>query len=188
MAATAEWTAYLDGTGWRLTGQPPTDRNMRMSLRCKTCGQPRTLRITQVLRGAQCSHHASPAKPVTHEQAAAELAGYGFAPVGPYPGLVGAPWRVQCTACGEPRRVCLGTLRAQGQARRCKHNRTSPVTAEQAEQEMRAYGYQPVAPYPGQVWSCWQVRCTTCGAPASVRLAAARNGKRCKHKTNGAQQ
>lgn len=56
-----------------------------------------------------------------------------------------------------------------------------PVTAEQAQAEMRAAGYEPQAPYPGRGDIAWPSLCAQCGQPRRPKLNDIRNGVRCKH-------
>jgi hypothetical protein len=55
------------------------------------------------------------------------------------------------------------------------------VTAEEAEADLRAAGYEPLEPYPMKVVSLWKVRCSTCGYAWTLNLNKVRMGQRCIH-------
>ncbi|MYS17876.1 hypothetical protein [Streptomyces sp. SID4982] len=55
------------------------------------------------------------------------------------------------------------------------------IDADAAAAEMRAYGYEPLVPYPGRTNATWPSRCTTCGHEGRPTFNAVRNaGQRCR--------
>jgi hypothetical protein len=123
-----------------------------------------------------------PRKPrpwVSAEEAARELAEYGYEPDAPYPGRAGASWRVRCLGCGERRGIMLSVLRATGV--RCKHTRSQALTHAEASRELAGYGFRPYEKYPGTASQVWRVLCKTCGQPRRASLARLRCGRRCRH-------
>ncbi|RZU36017.1 hypothetical protein EV284_3500 [Streptomyces sp. BK022] len=55
------------------------------------------------------------------------------------------------------------------------------ITAEEAEADLRAAGYEPLEPYPMHVRELWKVRCSTCGYEWTLNLNKVRTGQRCNH-------
>jgi hypothetical protein len=55
------------------------------------------------------------------------------------------------------------------------------VTAEEAEADLRAAGYEPLEPYPMSVVAAWKVRCSTCEYEWTLNLNRVRMGQRCVH-------
>lgn len=56
---------------------------------------------------------------------------------------------------------------------------TSP---EQAEEELRTAGYEPLEPYPGTVLALWLARCMECDLTRHITLNYVHRGRRCHHK------
>lgn len=109
-------------SGW--TGRTTTI----LTLRCVECGETRRRHLGDVRLGKLCGHRP-PASPVLAPEAAAEeLRGYGFEPLEPYPGTVGASWRCHCRNrwCRRVRHVTLRDARA---GLRCKHQRGVKLAA-----------------------------------------------------------
>jgi hypothetical protein len=55
------------------------------------------------------------------------------------------------------------------------------VTAEEAEADLRAAGYEPLEPYPMRVVRPWKVRCSTCEYEWTLNLNKVRMGQKCAH-------
>lgn len=108
----------------------------------------------------------------------AELRAAGYEPLEPYPGTVAAQWHARCTTCGAERRPSLHDIR---KGKRCGH-RSVATTPEQAANEVRAAGYEPLESYPGNRTTPWRVRCTTCDAERAPTLKSIRDGWQCKHR------
>lgn len=109
-----------------------------------------------------------------------ELRTAGYEPLEPYPGTVLSPWRVTCTECEVERTITLNYVR---RGRRCSHRdpERTKVPVEAAEEELRAAGYRPLEPYPGNVGIGWLAMCLTCGNPRRPSIGKIRQGRRCAH-------
>jgi hypothetical protein len=71
------------------------------------------------------------------------------------------PWESDCLVCGAVVTPTFqGVKRGQGGCAQCAGN--APLDPQVAAEEMRSYGYEPVAPFPG-VSHPWAVRCPRCG-------------------------
>lgn len=55
------------------------------------------------------------------------------------------------------------------------------VSAEEAEADLRAAGYEPLETYPLSVTGSWKVRCSTCAYEWTLNLNRVRMGQRCVH-------
>lgn len=71
------------------------------------------------------------------------------------------PWESDCLVCGAVVTPTFqGIKRGQGGCAHCAGN--APLDPEVAAEEMRSYGYEPAAQFPG-VSHPWAVRCPRCG-------------------------
>lgn len=129
--------------------------------RCTTCGRAVSPSYDSVRSGHGCRHCAATAKGIAQR------------------GIPTA--RRRNTEKGEnPAAV---EARADGRAKR------RPLGVEAAERELRAAGFEPIAPYPGRVSAAWHSRCVACGSERRPRLIDLRrrgSGCRCVSTTTGA--
>ncbi len=148
------------------------------AMRCADCGNQRRSTLSRVRGGERCTHRG---RRMSAEEAAAELRTAGFDPLEDYPGRPELAWTATCLKCGRRRRVKLGALRRG--ARQCSHGFTvvsSPITdPAQANEEMRAAGFEVGEPYPGKTVQGWTVRCAVCKKRRRLSLARVRAGERC---------
>lgn len=107
---------------------------------------------------------------ITAEVAEAIVADAGYAPEMPYPGGNKKPWSLRCTHCGTVKKRTLQSVR---DGREC-----SGCHAHTYVQELRSYGYSPLADYPG-VDASWRMRHDDCGTEGNRNLSALRGGSGC---------
>ncbi|WP_159398273.1 hypothetical protein [Streptomyces aureocirculatus] len=130
--------------------------------------------LNQLRKGRRCVHSK-----VTQETALKQAHAAGFEPLSSYPGNLGGRWKVKCSApdCGKEYSITLAQIQ---RGRRCQCHRTM---RQSAEEELRAAGYEPEAPFPGNTRKPWPSVCKTCGQKRRPNLDTIRAGKRCLHQT-----
>lgn len=166
-----EAAAEVRAAGYEPLGPYPGRVRDHWPAECPECGGHWALTLVAIRRGNRCKHEQ-----YTQEAARRRAESRGYEPLEPYPGNNRTPWRVCCVHCKRPRRSPMLELR---------HAPPCPCVqrAKQAEADLRAAGYEPLAPYPGTTRIPWPARCTTCGAERAPNMDTIRNGKRCKHVT-----
>jgi hypothetical protein len=152
--------------------------------RCNTCGNEITPRLNGVRHGdGACrfcgSIRGGEAIRIDSATAVAEMRAAGVEPLEPYTGTK-TPWLCRCNTCGKESTPSLGTVRSGGGAcRPCGiERRAEPlrVNPEDAVEEMRAAGVEPLEPYSGLGKNPWLCRCLTCGEEGRPRLSTVRRG------------
>jgi hypothetical protein len=162
-------------------GEPyPGKASALWKMRCVECGQPRTLRLTNIRQGRRCHHLRAPSP--SEDEVRKELAEAGFELVDGWDGRAFTVLSLRCVECGQIKRRHLGDVR---QGKLCGHRPPAAPVMDplEAAEEMREYGYEPEEPYPGTVGAPWRCRCRNrwCRRERSVTLKAARMGRRCGH-------
>lgn len=159
----------------------PGRASAQWKVRCRECGWPRAVRLTYARKGIPCSHRAPVGLP--EEEVRKELEAAGFELLSGYDGHAITILDLRCIECGQVKRRPLSDVRA---GKLCGHRPpvAPPTDHEGAAEEMRAAGYEPEEPYPGNVDSSWRVRCTAkwCRRERRTSLKAVREGQRCKHR------
>ncbi|WP_051811850.1 hypothetical protein [Kitasatospora sp. MBT63] len=117
--------------------------------------------------------------PIDPAVAAAQMISHGVEPLAPYPGSA-QPWPCRCLTCGSTVTPRLASIRkGQGACRVCAARKAGDalrVPAAQAAADMRAAGYEPLDPYPGNVGAPWRSSHQVCGRVVTPRLADIRRG------------
>lgn len=122
---------------------------------------------------------------LSEKEAVARLSFYGYEPLEPYPASR-KPWRIRCLECLQPRTMLLHNLRS-----RCGHgvvgagHRGRRLPDAVAEGEMRAAGWAPLEPYPGNTRAGWRCACTTCGRELRPSVERVRSRGGCAHGRRG---
>ncbi|MFZ3499312.1 hypothetical protein ACODT5_39910 [Streptomyces sp. 5.8] len=116
---------------------------------------------------------------ITEADAIAYLESRGIEPLDAYPGTK-LPWRCQFTDCGHiAETLTFKLIRAGrgcptcGMARSAKAALVDPNTAEA---DMRAHGYEPIDPYPGEARDSWHCRHIPCGTEVRTSRYLLRQG------------
>jgi hypothetical protein len=171
--ATVTSNAFEDemkAAGFEPAAPYPGKTGLPWPSRCLECGQLRRPTLHHVRGGYRCKHRGS----FKHVHAVQEMRAAGYEPLSRYPGRTDSPWPSKCATCGK---VCSTRLSDVRRGKLCKH----VSDPQQAEEEMRAAGYEPEEPYPGKVNTQWTVRCVECGQLRHPSLTHIRRGIRCKH-------
>lgn len=112
--------------------------------------------------------------------AAARMREAGLEPLEKYPGAQ-KPWRCRCTRCDQITHPTYGNVSSGGRGcetcrRRAQGQSARSNKSQQAEQQIRSAGYEPIEPYPGAEhrWACL----CRCGAETQVRLGNVVAGQR----------
>jgi hypothetical protein len=137
---------------------------------CPECGCRWALTLQRIRSGHRCQHTR-----YTQDAARKRLAAQGYEPAEPYPGDNQQRWRVRCVRCKRRTRCAPMVVLRRAVPCPCAEH------ASQAEADIRAAGYIPLAPYPGNTRDPWSARCTTCGVERMPNVDTIRSGKRCKH-------
>jgi hypothetical protein len=138
-------------------------------LRCVECKYPWTKTLNHADR-TRCNHRRR-----TPERAVSDLRAAGFEALEAYPGKSTVHWRMRCAACKRPVRRTMSSALV--------HPCVCVTKREKAERELRAAGYEPLVPFPGDTRKPWPSRCIECGQRRRPNLTTLRQGKRCKHVT-----
>ena len=150
------------------------------------CGlelSPTYARIQQGQRACKnCSNQKTRSKlSLNPDEAAAFMRAAGYEPLTPYPGNNNSPWRCIHLECGRevsPRYA--GIQQGQGGCKPCHQDylsrlyRTSDI---QAEVIVRARGFEPLEPFPGNIHSKWKIRHLDCGKTVTPSLSNLRNSR-----------
>lgn len=105
----------------------------------------------------------------------------GLEPLDPYVNT-GAPWRCRCLTCGEECFPTVDGVKRGSGCPVCGHERQAAKarTPEAvAIARMRAGGYEPLEPYPGNKDKRWRCLCLGCGREVSPTMGNVHHGKRC---------
>lgn len=140
---------------------------------CTTCGRESTPCVEYVRRGSRCRACSGIERRLPSEEAEASARAAGFEPLEPYQGNK-TPWRCRCTTCGNESSPRLNAIRQGTGCKFCMAGRPADPDAE-----MRAAGFEPLEPYPGDAHKPWQCRCSTCGSESLPRLNSVRRGTGC---------
>jgi hypothetical protein len=147
----------------------PGSNKLPWRCRCITCHRESAPRLTSIRQGSGCRHCAY-GQPVDPE---AEMRAVGFEPLEAFPG-VKKPWRCRCTTCGNESDKALSGVRKGSGCRFCAGRPVDP------EEEMRAAGFDPLEPYPGNAHRQWRCVCKQCGGESSPALHSVRRGTGCR--------
>jgi len=107
----------------------------------------------------------------------------GYVPLVPYPGT-NSPWLCRCASCGRESTPRHTNVRQHGA--RCVHcsyltrHDSQRTPTDEALAAMRAGGFEPFAPYPGNVAKPWPSRCGQCGRDSAPTLRDVRDGHGCR--------
>ncbi|MFC4328367.1 hypothetical protein ACFPC0_11065 [Streptomyces andamanensis] len=175
-----ELEALLTVGGWELVGRPSSLPSAVVKLQCLKCRHPRSATLLELRQGLTCLHPNRPPRLVGAAAAAEELKQWGYEPIDPYPGKAMEAWKVRCTTCLQQRTVRLAQLRSRNLP--CTHFRVAKLTHEEAAEEVRAAGYEPMEPYPGRTAQMWTLKCLTCKRDCRTHLSWIRRGKVCQHR------
>lgn len=149
----------------------------RWPSRCRKCGKETAASLAKVKGGQGCKWCAHNA-PVDPDAAREVMRARQLEPLVPYPGRNNSPWLSRCLVCGSEVAPIYANVQQPGGSRGCqtcksatlRALRLSETSADQAVQEMRARGLEPLAPFPGTN-SHWLSRCTRCGKETSPCLS-----------------
>lgn len=152
--------------------------------RCRKCGKETTVSFAKVKDGQGCKWCA-PNAPVDPDVALAVMRSRQLEPLVPYPGRNNRPWLSRCLVCGSEVTPIYTNVQQPGGSRGCqtcksatlRSLRLSETPIEQAFQEMRDGGMEPLAPFPGTN-SGWLSRCMKCGEESSPPLSHVRRPTR----------
>lgn len=145
--------------------------------KCRTCGKETSPSLAKVKDGQGCKWCA-PNAPVDPDVALAVMRARDLEPLVPYPGRNNLPWRSRCLVCGSEVTPIYANVQQPGGSRGCQTCKASTLRAlrlsetpvEQALQEMRDSGLEPLGPFPGTN-SHWPSRCMRCGKETSPSLS-----------------
>lgn len=117
------------------------------------------------------------------EEAATQLRAAGFEPSVPYPGRANLAWAATCRSCGAEGRPRLNGIRSRGSScRACRARaagaKKAAANADAAIALMRAAGFEPVDPYPGNA-TPWRARCMNCDTVSTPRYSNVKQGSTC---------
>ena len=150
--------------------EPYTNANHKWLCSCTQCGREVRVPYNSIRRGTRgcraCSGYAIPP-----EVAVAQMLAAGFEPLEPYTNARSA-WRCRCLECGrESGPSHYSVARAGTGCAWCAGLRIEPGDAEA---ELLAAGFTPLAPYPGsnEPWLCL---CKVCGRETSPTLNSVRS-------------
>lgn len=157
--------------------EPYTSNNVPWPCVCLTCGRNVAPSRASVCSGqGACKFCARTAR--EPEEAAEAMRAYGVEPVVAYPGT-GKPWASLCMRCGRTVSPRLSGLdQGQGACVYCAPN--APVSAQEAEADMRAAGFEPLEAFRGTMYH-WRSRCTACNKESTPTLHKVRIGRGCRY-------
>jgi len=156
--------------------EPYPGANAGWLCKCGTCGrhpQPSYGFVRKT--GNACGYCAG--RHVDPDEAMEVMLGSGFQPLKPYPGSLTA-WPSECVKCGKKSSPQYANVKYGGtRCAYCQGRRTDP---EEAAEEMRSAGLEPLVPYPGAntPWAC---RCTTCQQKVTPVIGSVRAGSGCRY-------
>lgn len=164
---------------------PGAGRPWRCS--CSVCGRVTSPRLISVRQGHRaCRYCASAAvqaaRKVDADEAASVMLAAGVEPLEPYRNSK-APWRCRCRSCGAEVSPSYGSVASGNRACRYCSKVGAGIKqrrdADEAVAIMRAAGFEPLIPYPGQK-KPWVCSCLTCGHSVRLYLDNVMNGKGCR--------
>lgn len=154
----------------------PGSLTLPWKCRCLICGElayviPATPHKKQTKPRQHCRHPDIEEVPSVAAPEEEILCTLGYALLGEGTQGDGA-WRVRCHRCDGESEVTLAEARNTRGSRPCC-----------AEAALRAAGYEPLAPYPGEAKAPWPAQCTTCFQERTTSLTRVRAGGSCGHET-----
>ena len=153
--------------------------------RCRICGvivYPELKTVMRKLESRGCTSCASietkKRQTISHEEAARVMVEHGLEPLEEYPGNQ-KKWKCRCTTCGSvitPTRNYVLTSGNTG-CRICSN--LVIVSPEEAELELKDYGFEALEVFPGNTIAKWNMKCLVCGYESKSSLKQRRKGRSC---------
>jgi hypothetical protein len=151
-------------------------------------GSHKPWRSWRLSTGEDCSPRYCDVKPVTSPVATdvvmATMRAAGYEPLEPYPNNR-SPWRCKCMTCDQERTPRYVNVLNGNRCRICNPSGGKggarpdlQIPDDIAIEVMRAGGYEPLEPYPGNN-KRWRCRCLTCGQERTPSYANVKRGARC---------
>jgi hypothetical protein len=105
---------------------------------------------------------------ISSEEALRRLREFRLSPLEPYPGTVGASWKVSCDICGKEMATKISAFqnRKGTGCSQCGLDAVyarNAISSEQAIQRLLRVNLDPLEPFPGNTHAPWNHRCQVCG-------------------------